>query len=160
MADGSTGARSLADRLEHLFQTVYPRGRGPYSNNEVAEAIKKAGGPKISGTYIWQLRKGIRDNPTKLHLEALAAFFKVRPAYFFDDEEADRTEVGLRLLATLRDTEARNIAARLPGVSPDSLQVISKMLDRLGELEGLPTSAAGQAPAGALDRSETDGANP
>jgi hypothetical protein len=85
----------------------------------------------------------------------------VRPSYFFDDEDADRTEEGLRLLATLRDTEARNIAARLPGYSADSLQVISKMLDRLGELEGLPNSSAtGQAPAGALDRSETDGANP
>jgi transcriptional regulator with XRE-family HTH domain len=50
MADGSTGSRSLAERLEHLFQIVHPRRRGPYSNAEVAEAIEKAGGPKISAT--------------------------------------------------------------------------------------------------------------
>jgi transcriptional regulator with XRE-family HTH domain len=158
MADGSTGSRSLAERLEHLFQIVHPRGRGPYSNAEVAEAIEKAGGPKISASYVWQLRKGIRDNPTKRHLEALAVFFKVRPAYFFDDEEADRIDEGLRLLATLRDADARNIAARLPGLSSGSLEVISQAVARLRALEGLPGGAAGagQAPSAERDTPEAD----
>src|SRR5262245_58009687 len=67
--------QTLADKVERLFRTIYPRGRGPYSLEEVAEAIRRQGGPTISATYIWQLRRGLKDNPTKKHLEALAEFF-------------------------------------------------------------------------------------
>jgi transcriptional regulator with XRE-family HTH domain len=143
MADGSAGARSLAQKLEHLFRTVHPPGRGPYSNNEVAAAIGD-----VSGTYIWQLRKGHRANPTKRHIEALAEFFKVDPAYFFDDAEADRIDERLALLATLRDAGASNVAARLVGLSPGSLEVVSSMLGQLRELEGLPDEVAGAPSAG------------
>ena len=154
MAKGSSGSgdeaprpRSLADKLEHLFRTVHPRGRGPYSNNEVAEAIKRASGPKISGTYIWQLRKGVRDNPTKQHLEALAQFFRVDPAYFFDDAEADRIDAGLQLLTKLRDTDARALAARLPGLSPGSRAAVAELVAHLERLEGLSHEAPDQAAA-------------
>jgi hypothetical protein len=41
--------------------------------------------PTDPATYLRQLRKGLRDNPTKRHLEALADFFGVAPIYFFDD---------------------------------------------------------------------------
>jgi transcriptional regulator with XRE-family HTH domain len=154
MADGSAGARSLAQKLEHLFQTVHPRGRGPYSNNEVAAAIGD-----VSATYIWQLRKGLRTNPTKRHIEALAQFFKVDPAYFFDDAEADKIDERLALLATLRDTGASNVAARLVGLSPGSLEVVSSMLAQLRELEGLPDEITGQPPA-ERDTPEANGGEP
>jgi transcriptional regulator with XRE-family HTH domain len=154
MADGSTGPRSLAHKLEHLFQTVHPRGRGPYSNNEVAAAIGD-----VSGTYIWQLRKGLRTNPTKRHIEALAQFFKVDPAYFFDDVEADRIDERLALLATLRDAGVSNVAARLVGLSPGSLEVVSSVLAQLRELEGLPDAAAGPPPAEG-DAAQADAGEP
>ncbi len=101
MADQTAGGRKLADKLDHLFRSVHPRGRGEYTYAEVAKAIEDRGGPTVSATYIWQLRKGRRDNPTKRHLEALADFFGVRPAYFFDDAEAERTDARLRELEGL-----------------------------------------------------------
>src|SRR6266540_436032 len=70
MADPATDGRTLADKLDHLFRSVHPRGRGEYTYAEVAKAIEDRGGPTVSATYIWQLRKGRRDNPTKRHLEA------------------------------------------------------------------------------------------
>jgi transcriptional regulator with XRE-family HTH domain len=131
---------SLSQKLDKLFRTVHPSDRGEYTFEEVAEAIRARGGPTISATYIWQLRKGLRDNPTKKHLEALAEFFKVAPSYFFDDEAAARIDAELALLAALRDGSVRHLALRAFGLSADSLATIARMVERVRELEGLPDS--------------------
>lgn len=131
------GPRTLAEKLDHLFRTVHPPGRGEYSFQEVAEAIRERGGPTISATYLWQLRRGVRDNPTKKHLEALADFFGVSPAYFFDDGSAARIETQLDMLAALRDANVREIALRAVGLSADSLSVVAEMIERVSQLEGL-----------------------
>ncbi|MFD1539758.1 helix-turn-helix domain-containing protein [Nonomuraea guangzhouensis] len=141
------GRRTLAAKLDHLFRTVHTREGGEYSFEDVSEALREAGGPTISGTYIWQLRKGLRDNPTKRHLEALAGFFGVPPAYFFDDEAAERIDAELSLLAAMRDTSVRGIALRAAGLSPKSLTAIREMIERVRELEGLPNAAEGDEPA-------------
>jgi transcriptional regulator with XRE-family HTH domain len=129
---------TLAAKVDHLFSTVRPRTGNEYSFEEVAEAIRAKGGPTISATYLWQLRKGLRDNPTKRHLEALAGFFGVPAAYFFDDAEAERINAELALLSVLRDAPVRQIALRANGLSPKSLEAIAEMVDRVRELEGLP----------------------
>ncbi|MFF1918896.1 hypothetical protein ACFVYE_46965 [Streptomyces sp. NPDC058239] len=67
---GPKGGRTLASKLEHLFETVIPPGRGPYGTEEVAQAIA-ASGASISGSYVWLLRKGQRDNPTMRHLQGI-----------------------------------------------------------------------------------------
>lgn len=136
----------LAAKLNRLFRTVVPRGGGEYTFEEVAEAIRAKGGPTISATYLWQLRKGVRDNPTKRHLEALAAFFGVPPAYFFDSGEAERIDAELDLLTALRDAPVRQIATRANGLSIKSLQAIADMVDRVRELEGLSPSPPDPAP--------------
>jgi len=130
-------ALTLAEKLNHLFETIHPPGRPEFSSEDVAEGIRARGGPTISATYIWQLRKGLRDNPTKKHLEALADFFGVTPAYFFDEEAAERIEAELKLLAALRDAPVRHVALRASGLSPQSLKAIAEMIDRVRELEGL-----------------------
>ncbi|MFF3671286.1 helix-turn-helix domain-containing protein [Microtetraspora malaysiensis] len=134
------GRGTLAAKLDRLFRTVHSPDGGEYSFEEIAEALRGAGGPTISGTYIWQLRKGLRDNPTKRHLEALAGFFGVPPAYFFDDEAAERIDAELSLLAAMRDASVRGIALRAVGLSPKSLNAIREMIERVRELEGLPTA--------------------
>lgn len=131
-------AGPLAARVDHLFHTVRPHAGREFSFEEVAEALRAKGGPTISATYIWQLRKGLRDNPTKRHLEALADFFGVPPAYFFDDAETRRIDAELALLTALRDSPVRQIALRASGLSPKSLEAIADMVDRVRELEGLP----------------------
>jgi transcriptional regulator with XRE-family HTH domain len=131
--------RSLADKLNHLFATVHPADRTPYSNEEVAGAIRTRGGPTISGTYIWMLRKGERDNPTLKHLEALAAFFGVPAAYFFDDDARAKIDAELDLLVTMRDLGVQKVALRIAGLSSRSLESIAEVIERVRELEGLPT---------------------
>ncbi|MFE7580044.1 helix-turn-helix domain-containing protein [Streptomyces gardneri] len=133
---------TLADKLNSLFTSTVPAGRGPYSVEEVAREITEAGIP-ISGSYIWLLRKGQRDNPTLRHLEGLARFFGVPPAYFFDDQVTDKVNAELSLLMALRDAQVQRVALRTAGLSSKSLQSISEVIERVRELEGLPEQASG-----------------
>ena len=134
--------RSLAQKLDHLFRTRHPSGRRAYRLEEVAEAIRAGGGPTISANYLWLLRKGQRDNPTKHHLEALANFFGVSPACFFDESATTPDDAESR---ALRDGAVRQLALRASGLSPETLRVLMGLVERLRELEGLPDP--GQAPA-------------
>lgn len=133
---------SLAAKLDRLFQVMHRRGGKEHSYEEVAEAIRQGGGPTISATYIWQLRKGIRDNPTKRHLEALASFFGVPPAYFLDDAAAREIDEDLTLLRALRDASVRQIAFRANDLSQGSLRAIAEMVETARKLEGLPDTTA------------------
>jgi ESX-1-secreted protein regulator len=128
----------LADRLDHLFRAVHPKDRGPYTGAEVAEAINRAAGASvISATYVWQLRTGRRDNPTKKHLSALAAFFGVSPVYFFDDAETGRDTVPAELVTALKDDAVRDVALRAAGLSDRSLKAISDMIESARTVEGI-----------------------
>ncbi|MFB8310196.1 XRE family transcriptional regulator [Streptomyces sp. NPDC055961] len=129
---------SLADKLNQLFEVVHPKDRGPYTNDEVAAALKEQGGSTISGTYLWQLRTGRRDNPTRRHYEAIAEFFKVPPAYFFDDDLARRYGEQLKRLQKLQQSGVERVALRAVGLSPKSMDTLMTMIDRVRELEGLP----------------------
>jgi transcriptional regulator with XRE-family HTH domain len=134
---GQQGSRTFAERLDFLMRTVRPAGRGEYSYEELSAAIADRGGPTISGSYIWQLRVGRKDNPTKKHIEALAGFFGVPASYFFDDAEAEKIDSELRLLAAMRDKGVRSVALRSAGLSQGSLDAIGAMIDQTRRLEGL-----------------------
>ncbi|MGW0737484.1 helix-turn-helix domain-containing protein [Streptomyces sp. NPDC002851] len=139
-ASAAARRATLADRINHLFEVIHPAGRKPYSNDEVAARLQEQGGPTVSGTYLWQLRTGRRDNPTKRHLEALADFFGVPAAYFFDDDVARRVDSDLDTLRRLREAGVQNVALRAVGLSPKSMDAVLAMIDRVRELEGLPPS--------------------
>lgn len=130
-------AKSLAEKIDHLFTVVHP-AKGEYTHEQVAKAIEDAGGPTISATYLWQLRKGLRDNPTKKHLEALSAFFGVPPSYFFDEAAAAAVDAELELLSALRDPQVRELATRAAGLSAETLNTLIDMTTRARQLEGLP----------------------
>jgi transcriptional regulator with XRE-family HTH domain len=143
MPESQPSAQTLAAKLNHLFDTVHPAGRGPYSNEEVAALIREHGGPTISATYIWLLRKGQRDNPTLKHVEALAGFFGVPQAYFFDDETTSRVDAELELLTAIKDLGVQKVALRVAGLSAKSLDSIAEIIERVRELEGLPHHRSG-----------------
>jgi len=134
---GPRQIRTLAEKLDHLFRTVHARNRGELSYAEVAEGIRAHGGPSISASYLWELRTGRADNPTKRHLEALADYFGVNPSYFFDEEAAARIEEQLDLLAALRDVGVREIALRTSGLSPEGLAAIRGVIEHVRRVEGL-----------------------
>jgi transcriptional regulator with XRE-family HTH domain len=143
MSEGvSAERRTLAEKLDYLFKTVHPKNRGEYTYEEVAQAIQESGGPTISASYVWTLRKGKKDNPTMKHLEALAGFFGVVPAYFFNDELSERIAAQLALLASMRDNNVREIALRASGLSAETLEAIKGFLERARTLEGLPDDEA------------------
>lgn len=137
-------ARTLAQKVDRLFQTLHPRDRGEFTFEEVAEAIRARGGPTISATYLWQLRRGLRDNPTKKHLEALAGFFGVPPAYFFDEADARRIDAELDLIAAMRDAGVRNLALRASLLTPDRLKVALTIIEQLGQLPAAESGPAGK----------------
>lgn len=131
----------FAERLDHLFRTVHPKDRGPYTPAEVAEAINAAAGERVvSGTYLWLLRTGQRDNPTLKHLIALARFFGVPPTYFFPDDTG-QDAVPAEVVAALSDDKVREMALRAAGLSDRSLRAITDMISSARTVEGLPDDA-------------------
>ncbi|GAX56718.1 MULTISPECIES: XRE family transcriptional regulator [Streptomyces] len=136
----SPRARKLSERLNRLFDVVHPPDRGPYSNAEVAELMAARGLETVTSTYLWMLRTGRRDNPTMRHLEALATFFGVPAAYWFDDEVAEKTAQELKLLELLRDSKIKNVLLRLSDVSADGKDAVLGLVDGVRKMEGLPPS--------------------
>ncbi|WP_329454402.1 helix-turn-helix domain-containing protein [Streptomyces sp. NBC_01497] len=126
---------TLSDRIDALFRIVRRPSREQYSHEEVARACREATGETFSATYLWQLRTGRRDNPTKRHLEALAQFFDVPVAYFFDDEQGAGIARELELLGALRDASVRSVALRAVNLSPEGVGTISDMIDVIARRE-------------------------
>ncbi|TWP51028.1 helix-turn-helix transcriptional regulator [Lentzea tibetensis] len=128
--------RSLADKLNQLFALHTSRSGQEYSNEQVAVAIADTG-VTISQSYIWQLRKAKKDNPTFKHLQALAGFFGVPVSYFFDDTVTDRVNEQLerlrseqvRLNELTKGSEAQLMAMRAGELSPDRRRLVMELLD-------------------------------
>ncbi|WBO68677.1 XRE family transcriptional regulator [Streptomyces camelliae] len=126
---------TLAEKIDALFRVVRRPDHEPYSHEEVARACREASGESFSATYLWQLRTGRRDNPTKRHLEALAGFFQVPVAYFFDDDQGAAIARELELLGALRDAGVRSVALRAVNLSPEGVSTISDIIDVLARRE-------------------------
>jgi transcriptional regulator with XRE-family HTH domain len=135
MPETSGAESSLAGKIDTLFQVVRRPNRDQFSHEEVAKACREATGETFSATYLWQLRTGRRDNPTKRHLEALAQFFQVPVAYFFDDDQGAAIAKELELLGALRDAGVRSVALRAVNLSPEGIDTISDMIDVLARRE-------------------------
>jgi transcriptional regulator with XRE-family HTH domain len=137
MVEHGPGRRSFADRLNYLFANKTPRDGQEYSNEQVAAAITAQGEVKISQSYIWQLRKSKKDNPTYKHLQALAGFFGVPVSYFFDDEVTDRVEAQLERLKTEQarlneiagSSEAQLMAMRAGELAPHRRRLVMELLN-------------------------------
>jgi transcriptional regulator with XRE-family HTH domain len=133
-SDGST----LAERLDELFTLSRPQGR-QWTNSEVAAEIRKLDPDiKVSGAYLSALRGGSRRNPSRALLVALAGFFGVSPAYFFDSAHADRVSQQLAALDEIRQAGVRSIALRAIGLPAESLDAMAAVLDQMRKLQGLP----------------------
>ncbi len=128
---------TLADKIDLLFRTVRRPDGSEYSYEAIAEELRKADGPTVSAAYLWQLRKGNRDNPTKAHLEALASFFGVPASYFFDDESSEKITEQLETLAKLNELGVQQLAFRSADLSPEAQQQILKAIEDARNQEGL-----------------------
>jgi len=148
---------TLAEKIDQLFASVHSDSHREHTYEEAAEGIRKRGGETISASYLWELRTGVKDNPRKKHLEAIADFFGVSPKYFFDDDEAAaRIYAQLKLLPVLLDADVQRVALRAADLSPDALRVIAEMIEYARQREGVRN---GEQPSGAVASSpDTQGA--
>lgn len=133
---------TFAAKLTYLYETVHPPGRGPYSDEEVAAAIKESGEDSVSGSYLYTLRAGKRTNPGLKYVGALAKFFGVDPNFFFDTEVTRAVTHELQLVTALRDAGVKGLALRAAGLSEISLEQLAQMAEHVRRLEGLPAEPA------------------
>jgi transcriptional regulator with XRE-family HTH domain len=127
---------TFAARLNRLFDTVYPPGRGPHTSAEVIGALK-AEGITMSAPYLSQLRSGNRTNPSSATMAALANFFRIKPAYFTDDEYYEKLDKELSWIATMRDDGVRRIAQAASELPPQARQEIAQRIDELRRTQQL-----------------------
>lgn len=127
---------AFAARLNRLFDTVYPPGRGPHTSAEVIAALRSEG-ITMSAPYLSQLRSGNRTNPSGQTMTALANFFRIKPAYFTDDEYFNKLDRELTWLTYMRDEGVRRVAARTVGLSPEAQHDLVLKADELRRREHL-----------------------
>jgi transcriptional regulator with XRE-family HTH domain len=128
---------TFSARLNRLFDTVYPPGRGPHTSAEVVVALKAEGITTMSAPYLSQLRSGERTNPSKATMNALANFFRIQPDYFTDEYYYRKLDQELTWLATLRDEDALRIAMRTIRLSAAALEEIIQLADEWRRKEHL-----------------------
>lgn len=129
-------APTLAEIIDQLFKTIRRPNDREHSMEEVAKWgaawLRERGQAKsFSKEYVRQLRAGIATNPTKSHLEALAAFFEVDPAIFFDSEKSRQIQADLELVAALRKADVHSVALRALSLTPDHRAQVLELIDAL-----------------------------
>lgn len=131
----STDAGMFAARLDALITTQRPDG-WMWTNEEVADGIRRVGGPSVSTTYVQQLRRGRRDKPSWPLVVALARLFGVPVGYFAgEDQEAVIAAADLHLLNAVRSPVVRELVEKLDGLGPQGRQVIARLVDEVRLLE-------------------------
>ncbi|MFI7123857.1 helix-turn-helix domain-containing protein [Amycolatopsis sp. NPDC049868] len=116
------------DGLRHLFATVHPSGRGPYTPEEVALAIGRDGRyGAISASYIRELLAGTSEKPRLKHILGLARHFGAPAAYFFDVVLAARIDAQLETHRVMENLGVNQVIMRAAEELP-SLEVRRKVL--------------------------------
>ena len=132
-AERRPALRTLADKVNWLIERAHPAGRGPYSNNEVAELVKGVTGEEVSYTTIWKLRNGQAKNPQMRLIEALAKTFGVPPAFFFDDydeKQAGLLQEQVELLALIRGAHINTAQLRtILSLSDEARQAVADLIE-------------------------------
>jgi transcriptional regulator with XRE-family HTH domain len=130
--------RTLAEKINRLFETLHPPDRGPWSNQEVERwladrAAVDGDSLTISANYLLLLRNGQRDNPTMRNIQAMAKFFQIDPGYFLrDDIDTEQTYTDLQLLGAIRDNEqVKSIALRVFDLDPEMREWLAHTINDL-----------------------------
>ena len=146
-AEGTPVLRTLADKVNWLIDRAHPAGRGPYTNNEVADLITKTTGEEISYTQIWKLRNGQAQNPQMRLIEAMARTFGVPAAFFFPSSTRRPAllQEQVELLAMIRDARIDTEQLRaILGLSPEARKAITDLIAVTSRDETRRHGAAGE----------------
>jgi transcriptional regulator with XRE-family HTH domain len=135
---GDKDETALATRLDELFRRCRPGG-SRWTNDQVSAEVKKINSNvRVSGAYLSALRTGKRTRPSPELLAALAKFFGVSPAYFFDPHRADHISQQLAVLDQMSQAGVRAVALRAIGLPTEALGAMATVLDQMRKAQGLP----------------------
>lgn len=136
--EGDPGLGFFAQQLNKLFKSVHPKDRRPYTTPEAAKLINEAAGQSvISPTYLWQLRKGKRADPTLSRATAIARFFNVKLDFFNEVRREEPSRAELNLAQALQKPGIRELARQVDGLSPAGTAALLALARSLREIEGL-----------------------
>lgn len=128
---------TLAEKLDRCFKTMHPADRGEWTYKEVSAGIAKLG-LTCSPSYLWQLRRGDRDNPTVRQIEALAQFFHVPMTYFFGTvEQVEQVDAQMTVVQAMRTPGVRDLALRASSLTPAGLRAIANIIGELETVQGM-----------------------
>ena len=114
----------MALRMQYLLATARKADDTAYSIDEVA---RETG---VSLTYLRNMVAGRQDNPSRKVIAALADFFEVSPAYFFDTERGNATASG----APASEIEVALRSAERLG--PEGRQILLDMIGLAQKITG------------------------
>lgn len=118
--------QTFAQKLDKLFKTITKPNGEEYTREEIEVGTNKA----ITSSYIYRLRTGKSTNPTIDKLQAIADFFNIDPAYFFEEDDKEPTPDPNRLVA--------NIAFRASHMDMKAVEDMLQMIKALREAEEPP----------------------
>ncbi len=122
--------RSIADRLNHLFEAIKNERTGePYTNAEVARMSLG----DLTEEDVRGIRTGELENPTIRQVVALAEAFGVHPSYFLDTGKKPAL-LGEQEINALGDQRARAILNKSLDLSDQEKDLVLDMIQHLGRL--------------------------
>ncbi|MBN9739426.1 MULTISPECIES: hypothetical protein [unclassified Pseudonocardia] len=129
MAERETGTapRSLADKLNHLVDTVHPPDRGPYTLEEMVAGIHALGG-SVSRANLNALRLGRGTNPSKSTMEDICRFFGVSVAYLHDDPHSEITPDEHEMLLIIRRAEISGLIRAIGQLRPETRRALDRVV--------------------------------
>jgi transcriptional regulator with XRE-family HTH domain len=137
VAISGDGVPGLADKLMNLSAVVaVPTRSGLYCDYPAAHALGERALVAL-GVHISHLRSGRRDNPSARLLDALAELFDVPTGYLLDPSMDDRINAELNVLTALMGSRGKRLMLREQGVSPESIDHLEGLLQRIPQTEGM-----------------------
>jgi transcriptional regulator with XRE-family HTH domain len=128
-ADELEERATIAERLEHLFETIVDDKKSrPYTNAELARM--SLGG--ISKQEVAGIRSGEISSPTIDQVLALAEAFGVSPSYFTERKAPLLSQEAIEALA---DRDSSEIIHKTLALSEAERRMVLDILDHLGQLQ-------------------------
>jgi hypothetical protein len=140
------GDVSFAEALSFLFDKCAREDGKPYSDRDVAQALKDDG-VDISYSYVWLLRQGKKDDPRASHIRGFARFFGVPSGFFLDREVharwVERIERSKEPAVPAQQRRGQAVLLRnFAGMSARSTSLIEALAAHVIELESEDDAAA------------------
>ena len=123
--------KTITEKINFLFSSKLSPDGDEYTYEEAAKGTDGV----LSPSYIWNLRKGKKKNPSKDKIVALAHFFNVSPSFFFDEGNAEKTfEIDERIKNIINDPKVKQIALRALELNERNKDFILTLVEKAKEL--------------------------